>query len=555
VADESPDVVIIGAGAGGGSVAWGLARAGVRVLVLEAGPYFEPARDFRLDQPDWELTRFPHKAGSRGSYRYATLQALDPNRRHLRSYNVNTGRYVAGDRRHAEGYHHVRGVGGTTLHFTGEAHRLNPQAMRLQSDYGVGADWPVAYDELEPWYEQAEQVVGVAGPDHTAQRPRRSPCPLPAHPLSWASRKLAEGAAFLGWHWEANTLAALSRPRDGRPACNYCLQCNRGCPRGDKGSVDVTFLRAAAATGRCTIRPGVQVTRLLAGGQDHLSGLICHDGAREQHLAAPVIVLCAGGIETPRLLLASDGLANESGQVGRNFLETLSWASIGLHPEPLGSHRGLPADSICWDFNAPDAIPGVIGGMRLSPVVGEADLSGPFNYATRVVGGWGLRHKAAMRDRFGHALGVGAIGECLPDTGSYVDLDPDQTDAYGIPLARIHSHVGDMAVRRLEFMAGRCRELLIASGVDTLLEEYGSYDRFSTTHVFGTCRMGREPEQSVVNADCRSHRWHNLYIVDGSVFPSSGGGESPSLTIEALGLRAAEHIRSRVQRGGIGVGD
>jgi choline dehydrogenase-like flavoprotein len=545
MAEAAHDVVIIGAGAGGGSVAYGLARAGVRVLLLEAGPRFDPAADFRLDLPAWELSRFPHKPGSRGSYSYAELQRLDPHRQHLRSYNVHTGRHVPGERRQANGYHHVRGVGGSTLHFTGEAHRLNPRAMRLHSEYGVGADWPLDYAELEPWYEQAEQVIGVAGPAQTGQRPRRTPCPLPAHPLSWASRKLAAGAAFLGWGWEPNTLAALSRPYDGRPGCNYCLQCNRGCPRGDKGSVDITFLRAAQATGNCTIRSGVQVTRLLTGAGDRVSGLEYRDGGREQHLQVPVVVLCAGSIETPRLLLASSGLGNESGQVGRNFLETLSWASIGLHPEPLGSHRGLPSDSICWDFNAPDAIPGVIGGLRLSPVVGEADLSGPFNYATRVVGGWGLRHKQAMRARFGHALGVGAIGECLPDTGSYVDLDPDQADAAGMPLARIHSHLGDMAVRRLDFMAGRCHELLIASGVDTLVEEYGSYDLFSATHVFGTCRMGHDPEHSVVNADCRSHRWANLYIVDGSVFPSSGGGEAPSLTIEALGLRAAEHIRIR----------
>lgn len=543
MAENAYDVVIVGAGAGGGSVAYGLARAGVRVLLLEAGPRFEPAQDFRLDLPGWELTRFPYKPGSRGSYSYAELQELDPHRQHLRSYNVHTGRYAPGERRQIDGYQHVRGVGGSTLHFTGEAHRLNPRAMRLHSEYGVGADWPLDYAELEPWYEQAEQIAGVAGPARTAQRPRRTPCPLPPHALSFASRRLAEGAAFLGWGWEPNTLAVLSRPQADRPGCNYCMQCNRGCPRGDKGSVDVTFLHAATASGNCTIRSGVQVTRLLAGSGDRVRGLLCRENGREQLISAPVIVLCAGAIETPRLLLASDGLGNESGQVGRNFLETLSWTSIGLHPEPLGSHRGLPSDSICWDFNAPDAIPGVVGGLRLSPALGEADLAGPFNYATRVAGGWGLRHKQAMRARFGHALGVSAIGECLPETGSYVDLDPERSDSASVPLARIHSHLGDMAVRRLEFMAGRCHELLIASGVDTLVEEYGSYDLFSSTHVFGTCRMGHDPTRSVVDAGCRSHRWRNLYIVDGSVFPATGGGESPSLTIEALGLRAAEHIR------------
>ena len=366
MADAAHDVVIVGAGAGGGSVAYGLARAGVRVLLLEAGPRFDPASDFRLDLPAWELSRFPDKPGSRGRYSYAELQLARSAPPAPALAQRRTGRTVPGDRRHAYGYHHVRGVGGSTLHFTGEAHRLNPRAMRLHSEHGVGADWPLDH-ALEPWYEQAEQLIGVAGPAHTAQRPRRSPCPLPAHPLSWASRKLADGAAFLGWGWEPNTLAALSRPYEGRPGCNYCLQCNRGCPRGDKGSADVTFLRAAEVTGICTIRSGVQVTRLLTGAHDRVTGLVYHDGSREQQLAAPVVVLCAGSVETPRLLLASDGLGNESGQVGRNFLETLSWTSIGLHPEPLGSHRGLPSDSICWDFNAPDAIPGVIGGMRLSP--------------------------------------------------------------------------------------------------------------------------------------------------------------------------------------------
>lgn len=221
--ERAHEVVIVGAGAGGGSVAYGLARAGVRVLVLEAGPRFDPASDFRLDLPDWELQRFPHRPDSRGSYSYAELQPLDPQRQHLRSYNIHNGRMVPGERRHAYGYHHVRGVGGSTLHFTGEAHRLNPRAMQLYSDYGVGADWPLEYAELEPWYELAEQVAGVAGPERTAQRPRRTPCPFPAHPASYASRKLAAGAAALGWNWEPNTLAVLPRPHaDGPPAITAC---------------------------------------------------------------------------------------------------------------------------------------------------------------------------------------------------------------------------------------------------------------------------------------------------------------------------------------------
>ncbi|MDH3527791.1 MAG: GMC family oxidoreductase, partial [Gammaproteobacteria bacterium] len=257
----------------------------------------------------------------------------------------------------------------------------------------------------------------------------------------------------------------------------------------------------------------------------------------------------------PRLLLASksthtpDGLANESGQIGRHFMETLFWNSSGLHPERLASYRGLPSDSICWDFNAPDTIPGVVGGCRFSNSVAEADLVGPINYAKRVVGGWGRSHKENMRAAFGRVLTVGAIGESLPNSRSYIDLDPDETDALGMPLARIHSYLDDRELKRLAFMAKTAREILEASGVKELVEEYGTYDYFSSTHVFGTCRMGRDPEDSVVDAYCRSHRWRNLFIVDASVFPSSGGGESPSLTIEALALRTAKYMGELASRG------
>lgn len=145
-----------------------------------------------------------------------------------------------------------------------------------------------------------------------------------------------------------------------------------------------------------------------------------------------------------------------------------------------------------------------------------------------------------MREQFGRVLSVGAIGECLPDAGSFIDLDPAEQDAYGKPKARIHAHLAEMERKRLHFMAETSRRILEAAGVERLVEEYGAYDNFNATHVFGTCRMGSDARTSVVDAACRSHRWRNLLVVDASVFPSSGGGEAPSLTIYALALRAAE---------------
>lgn len=553
--DLRPDVVVVGSGAGGGTAAWALSRRGMRVLVLEAGPTFDPFKDYPLSARDWEQHNFPEKRGSRGKHTFAQLQELKPNRQELRSWRRPSGPLVSGDRRRVDGYHHVRAVGGTTLHFTGEAHRLHPRAMKMRSAFGVAADWPLDYGELEPYYCLAERIVGVAGPAEDKQRPRSEPYPLPAHRLSYASQQLVAGCRKLGLSWVANSRAALPASYDGRPGCNYCGNCNRGCPRTDKGSVDVTFLRHAGKTGKCSIRPACQVTRIEAGNDDRVSAVVFRDAAGGEHrIAAKAVVVACGAVETPRLLLLSrnghapNGLANESGLVGKNFMETLFWKSSGLHPGPLGSHRGLPSDSVCWDFNAPDAVPGTVGGVRFYAAVQETDLVGPINYAVRAISGWGKTHKRALREAFGNALTVGAIGENLPNAGSYVDLDPEERDANGDPLARIHSVLPDSELVRLNFMAKTAREILKASGVGELFEEFGSYDVFSATHVFGTCRMGRDPATSVVDGYGRSHRWRNLFVSDASVFPSSGGGEAPSLTIEALAIRSADHLAALMMR-------
>ncbi|WP_308916686.1 GMC family oxidoreductase [Jannaschia sp. LMIT008] len=545
MADGDPDVLIVGSGAGGGAAAWRLATRGIRVRVLDAGPQFDPARDFRQDRPDWE-TAFPTKDGSAGPYAVAPLQPLTPAMRDVRSWSKAGGPYVTGDRRAAFGYHHVRGVGGSSLHFTGEAHRLNPRSMRMRTDHGMAADWPVSYAELEPYWTLAETVVGVAGPALDRRCPRGAPYPQPAHRRSFASAALARGAVAAGLTPVDNSLAVLSRPRDGRPDCNGCGGCLRGCQRGDKGSVDVTYLREAQATGNCEVVPMAEVLQLTNDGR-RVTGAVVAGADGLSVMRAPVVIVAAGAIQTPRLLLnsrgrhAPDGLANESGMVGRNFMETLLTTTSALHPDPLGSHRGLPVDWVAWDHNAPDAIPGVIGGCRFGPAMAESDLVGPIGYASRIVPGWGDDHRLAMRKTFGRVLSVAALGESLPHPGSYVDLDAG-LDRHGMPVARIHSHLDDMALDRIRFMMRTCRDVVAAAGCTETVEEFGSADAFSSTHVFGTCRMGTDPEASVVDAAGRSHRWPNLFVCDASVFPSSGGGEAPGLTIQALALRTADGI-------------
>ncbi|MFT3856068.1 MAG: GMC family oxidoreductase [Aquabacterium sp.] len=550
------DAIVIGAGAGGAAAAWALTRKGLKVLVLEAGPWFDPDRDYGLSRPDWEARGFPRKDGSQGRYTFGQMQTLESQWDDLRSWHHEMGRMVHTPHRAVRGggYAHVRGVGGSTLHYVGEAHRLHPLSMSLRSQHGVGADWPFDYATLEPYYVQAERVIGVCGPgvDADARPPadgrwRSAPYPLPPHAMSRSSETVLDAGRRLHQAWQPNPRATLSQAYDGRPPCNHCGGCTRGCPRRDKGSVDQTFIRQALASGRCEVRARCTVLQLRHGARRVIQGVRYVDAQGRRHdVDAGLVVLAAGAIESPRLLLtqrtrlAPHGIGNDHGQVGRHFMETVHWTSMALHPDPQHSFAGLPAEAVCWDWNRPDAIPDVIGGARFYTATLDMDLQGPISYASRLIEGWGRGHKQRLRAAMGHALAVGSIGESLPHPASYVDLDPLVKDAHGMPLARIHSHLDAMACKRLRFMAQTCRAVLKEAGCGALLQEVGSYDAFASTHVFGTCRSGVSPQDSVTNDRHQVHRWANLLICDGSTFPSTGGGESPSLTIQALALKAIE---------------
>jgi choline dehydrogenase-like flavoprotein len=551
------DVIVIGAGAGGLAAAWRLTTRGARVILLEAGRHYQPDRDYPQDSDDFEARPFPYDSrfdeAGRPRYTFGAEQEVGPEWDRYRSWNAGQGRYTPGGYRRYLEYAHVRGVGGSTLHYQGEAHRLHPDSLRMRTLFGAGADWPISHGELARYYDVAEGLIGVAGPDGSALRPR--PAVLPAHPLSYASRRLSPAFAAVGTTLIPNHLAILSRPFDRRPPCNHCNSCTAGCPIGDKGSADQTFLPHALGTGRLDLRPESHVVLLESGRDGRVTGVVYADaGGVRRRVGAPWVVAAAGAVETPRLLLLSDGVAhphgigNGEGQVGRNLTELLYWWTVALLPERVDAFRGVPIDGVAWDLAVPHRGDGWVGGFRLSTSHGAANLRGPVAYAQRLVAGCGPDHARRVAEVFGHAVAILAIGEFLPNPQTAVDLDPGRRDGTGQRVARITSWLWDNERNLLRTMADTVRTITAAAHGEPV-EEVSSFDVFAATHVLGTCRMGTDPRTSVADVDGFCHGAGNLAFADGSLLPSSGAGDSPSLTIAAMAIRTADRLLARAAGG------
>jgi choline dehydrogenase-like flavoprotein len=547
------DVIVVGAGAGGLAAAWRLTTRGARVILIEAGRHYRPDRDYPQDGDDFEVRPFPYDmvrdAAGRRRYTFGAPQEVGPEWDGYRSWNAGQGRYAPGGQRVHLEYAHVRGVGGSTLAYQGEAHRFHPDSLRMRTRFGVGADWPITYEELARYYDIAEGVIGVAGPDGVPQRQR--PAVLPAHSLSFASQRLTPTFAAAGATLVPNHLAILSRPFDRRPPCNYCNSCTQGCPIGDKGSADVTFLPHALATGRLDLLPECRAFLVESDRAGRVTGVVYADAAGVHRRAmAPYVLVAAGAIETPRLLLLSEGaahlhgLGNNDGQVGRNLTELLFWWNVALLPERVDSFRGVPIDGSAWDYAVPHRGDGWVGGFRLATAHGAAGLRGPVAWAQRLVPGCGPQHARRVAESFGHAVSLLAVGEWLPNPQTAVDLDPGYRDGSGLRVARITSWLWDNERRLLRTMADTARAIIAAASGE-IAEEVSALDVFAATHVLGTCRMGTDPRTSVADVDGMCHGAPNLAIADGALLPSSGAGDSPSLTIAAMAIRTADRMVAR----------
>jgi choline dehydrogenase-like flavoprotein len=446
-------------------------------------------------------------------------------------------------------------VGGSTLHYQGEAHRFPAHAFRMRSERGVAEDWPLTYDDLAPYYERVERLLGVAGDPGNPFKPPRGPYPYPAHPLAEASRRVGEGARSLGWQHLPNSLAALPVERPERAPCHYCNGCTRGCRVGAKGSVDIAVIPDAERTGRLRIQAGVHVSRLEHGRDGRVSGVLAHDpSGREVRYRARAVVLAAGAIETPRLLLNSaggahpDGVGNAHDQVGRNLMEFLYVLRSVMFERSLESYVGLPLDSRIWDFNGAAGHAPLPNGFVLGQRCGA--FEGPVGYALEGVPGFGVAHRKAMKRRFGAGLELLGVAEQHPRPQNRVKLS-ERRDRFGVPLARVETPLDRDDLMVLSAMWGRLGELAEAARVEEVIGQVTAYDVPEARHVGGTCRMGVDPRRSVADPTGAVHGHPNLAIADASVLVTQGAGDSPSLTVQALALRAAEALAERGERGEI----
>jgi choline dehydrogenase-like flavoprotein len=541
------DFVVIGSGAGGAVMAKELAVAGFSVVVLEQGGWgaYGHEQDYIKD----ELLH---------------LYSRDPVNRLMSDPARQRNTFRRNDKEKAGPGTHSYGcvVGGGTVTYGASSWRHLPYEFNEATHEGTVAgsglaDWPITYEELEPYYTKAEWEIGISGQrvDSPFFSPMSKDYPLPPLPQKSSGALLRIAAAKLGLTVVPNVAAIITRPYQGRAACVNCGMCGGyGCQVKAKSSSAVTLLPIAVQTGRCEIRVLSYVREISLAGNGKVNGAIYFDAQNREILQrAKAVVLSANGTETPRLLLLSksnffpDGLANSSGLVGKYLMSGNVGTASGLFDRPLEEYKGAVTGAAIVDFVPSDPKRGFYGGGRMtargqeSPI--QYALAGPHDAPS-----WGAGYKTALKSQANHKLTITNFITQLPIETNRVDLDPEVKDAWGLPAMRITttSHPNDF--KSMEFFKQKSIEILKAAGAITVWADPVT-DSSGGAHSRGTCRMGNDPKTSVVNKFHRAHDVPNLFIVDGSSFVT-GGRNHPTMTISALAYRAADHLVRAARNGG-----
>ena len=502
--DDEVDIVIVGCGAGGGVLAQRLARAGWKVVAFDAGPFWDPDRDWVSDE--------------RGSHH---LYWTEP-------------RVIAGDNPVPLGSNNSgRGVGGGTIHFAGYTPRLHPSDFHTHSLDGVGADWPISYQQLRPYYQQLEAELPVAGQRWPWGDPHRYP--HSPHPVSGLGEIFIRGCRRAGIDVRVGPVAITNGRFGNRAHCIYRGFCLQGCKVNAKASTLITHIPDALAHG-AEIRADCMVSRVELDDDGHATGVVYHHHGREHRQRARVIAVAGYAIETPRLLLNStstrfpNGIGNDHDLVGRYVMVQGAAQTAGRFPEEIRMYKAPPPEVSSEAFYETDPTKPYKRGFSIQ-CVGPL----PITWAEHVVaeGHWGDVLREYMRDYI-HWATIGVLCEFLPLADNRVTL-ADEHDRHGLPVAKFTYSQCDNDKALMQAGRDAMQRILEAAGAQDVV----TIERYA--HLVGGARMAVTANEGVVDANLRSFAVPNLYITDGSVLPTQGSA-NPALTIMALAARCADHL-------------
>jgi choline dehydrogenase-like flavoprotein len=541
---EEVDFVVIGSGAAGGIMAKELSTAGHSVVVLEQGPHLQAA-DFKHDEWGYDHNFELTWGGPQGHPQTFRKSEQD----------------VAQERDQVCGYAH--NVGGSSMHFSGNFWRFRPIDFMEASVRGTVAgtnfsDWPISYEDLEPYYTKVDWEIGVSGLQGPWDPPRSREYPCPPMPIKGPDVLLERAAKGMGLNPYPAPVAILSQAHNGRPGCIHCGFCNGfGCEVNAKSSSLVAMMPLALDSGNCELRTHATVFRIETNEQGRATEVLYYDAeGNEQSQRTKAVVLCANGAETPRLLLLSessrfpDGLANSSGFVGRNLMFNGYTSVMGLFDEPVNGYKSIPATRVVHDFYELDPALGFYGGggidarhpSRGTPM-GFALMSGA------AFGGpaWGSEYKRNLAYQFSHVAAFDGHTTSLPLDSNNITLDDNVQDKWGRPAIRCTymDHPDDLST--MQWFLNKSTELMEAAGASNVVGFYPEEGQEGNVHLLGTCRMGHDPAASVIDPFHRTHDVPNLFLCDGSSLVTSGRGQ-PTMTIMALAFRAADYINQAAQR-------
>jgi len=545
------DVCIVGSGAGGGMAAKVLCEAGADVVMIEAGPMWDAAKDSKMSM--WAY-QSPRRGAATPTKPFGEFDGC------IGGWEIDGEPYTQGSGTTFDWFR-ARMLGGRTNHWGRISLRFGPDDFKRKSIDGLGDDWPITYEDLKPYYDKLDRLVGIFGSmEHLPNEPDGVFLPPPG-PRCY-ERLIKQAADRLKITCIPSRLSILTRPLNDRPACHYCGQCGRGCATHSNFSSPSVLLPPALATGRLHIITNAMAREVLSDESGLAAGVsyVNRSDRRDYAVRARTVVLAASACESARLLLNSkssrfpDGLANSSGTVGRSLTDSTGLTVSGFIPKLAqgvphnedgvgGAHLYMPwwLDNRTLDF--PRGYHIELGGGRRAP--GFGFMGGIQRY--NGVGGYGQSLKDDYRRFYGSTVSFSGRGEMVPNDETYCEIDPKVVDTYGIPVLRFHFRFTDHEYRQAKHMQETFREIIHEMGGTPLspmpsrAEGYGLENGGRIIHEVGTTRMGLDPKTSVVDATCRAHDVKNLFIADGGPFVSNAD-KNVTWTILALAMRTAEGI-------------